>query len=456
MSIFIYSTFIISIIFLFIFGSWYNIQGPFLLQIVMIISTAAAIFSATILIALQPLFSLKPSHTRRTLPHDAEWDREFSEALSSPAAILDGYVVEFVNTPFLQLLGMTGMADQIIGMPFTNLIHPADQQNFAKLTAETTLGKSKNNSTTIRLICADGTTLPSNTSLSKMREENKDNSMLFQFTPISAINPLSDDFESKFNYHSIIDRLEEIVFQLSAEGEIIFINPSWESLLDYKVKHCIGKLLIDFCHPEDKPTLKARLDSLTQGKRTHCSLETRLLTARGHPNWVMLRAKTTSASSGERTSVIGTMADIQNNKKAEASQLANKRSLNSLLSNLPGMVFRCKNDRSWTFEFVSEGCINVTGYGPLELINGSNLTWNLIIHPDDRAGVWESVNQQISVGEEFKLIYRIRTHKGDTKLVQEHGRAIFSSTGELLALEGFITEIPNQRYNVNSLKSTPY
>ncbi len=456
MSIFVFSTLLISIIFLLVFGSWYNIQGPFLLQIVMLISTAVAIFSVAILIVLQPLFSSKSKNTRRSLPHDASWGKEFSEAISSPAAMLEGYVVKFVNTPFLQMLGMTGMADQIIGMPLSNLMHPADHQNFAELSAETSLGKSKENPTTIRLICADGTILPSNVSLSKMREDFKDNSILFQFTPMSAINPLSDDFESQFNYHSIIDRLEEIVFQLSAKGEIIFINPSWENLLDYKVKHCVGKLLIDFCHPEDKPTLKARLDSLTQGKRTHYTLETRLLSSRGYPNWVRLRAKATSTSTGERTGVIGTMTDIQRNKEVDATQLANKRALNSLLNNIPAMVYRCKNDRSWKFEFVSEGCIDVTGYAPLELIDDPNLTWNLIIHPDDRADVWESVNHQISVDKEFKLIFRIITRKGDIKLVQEHGRGIFSSTGELLALEGFITEIPKHQYSVNSLKSIPY
>ena len=456
MSIFIFSTLVISIIFLLVLGSWYNIQGPFLLQIVMLISTAVAIFSVAILITLQPLFSSKSKQKRRALTQEATWGREFSEALSSPAAILDGFIVKFVNTPFLQTLGLAGMADQIIDMPFTNLIHPADHQIFAALTAQTALEKPKNNPTIIRLICADGTTLPSNTSLSIMREGNKDNSMLFQFTPVSAINTLSDDFDSKFNYHSIIDRLEEIVFQLDAQGKIIFLNPAWESLLEYKVKNCFGQSLIDFCHPEDKPNLTAKLDSLTQGKRTNCALETRLLSARGHSNWVMLRAKTTSTASGERSSVIGIMTDIQHNKEAEANQLANKRALNSLLNNIPGMVYRGRNDRSWTFEFVSEGCMDITGYSHLELINDSNFNFNLIIHPEDRSDVWESVNQQISVGEEFKLIYRIKTRSGEIKLVQEHGRAIFSSTRELLALEGFITEIPNQRFNVHNLKSIPY
>jgi PAS domain S-box-containing protein len=450
MSIFIFSTLIISVIFLFILGSWYNIQGPFLLHVVMLVSTAVAIFSAAVLTLIQPVYS-RSSRSRQELPQEAAWGKEVSSALSSPAAVLDGYMVKFVNTPFLQTLGMVGMADQIVGMPFTNLIHPADHQSLAELTVEANMGKTKADPTKIRLLCADGTILPSNASLTRMREDSQSNLMLFQFTPISTIYPLSDDYETQFNYHSIIDRLEEIVFQLNAEGRIIFLNPSWARMLEYKVQDCLDKLLIDFFHPEDKPMLEARLNSLTQGKRTNCTIEARLISVRGDPNWIVMRAKTTSTSIGERTSIIGTMTDIQHNKEAEASQFANRRALNSLLSNIPGMVYRGRNDRSWTFEFVSDGCIDVTGYDPLDLINDPNLTFNLIIHPDDRAAVWESVKQQMSTSEEFKLIYRIVTRKGETKLVQEHGRGIFSSTGELLALEGFITEIPNQRYNVNNL-----
>ena len=196
--------------------------------------------------------------------------------------------------------------------------------------------------------------------------------------------------------------------------------------------------------------LEARLDSLTKGKRSHCTVEARLISVRGDPNWIVMRVKTTSTATGESTSVIGTMTDIQRNKEAEASVVANRRAANSLLSHIPGMVYRCRNDRSWTFEFVNEGCVDVTGYDTFELINNPNLNFNLIIHPDDRAAVWESVKEQISNGEEFKLIYRIITRKGEPKLVQEYGRGIFSGTGELLALEGFITEIPDQRYNVNS------
>lgn len=451
MPVYIFSTLILSVIFLLILCSWYSIQGPFLLHILMLVAAAVVIFSAAVLTLIQPLYFSRSQRSRKPHPQEGTWGREFSSALSTPAAVLDGYMVKFVNTPFLQTLGMAGMSDQIVGMPFTNLIHPADHLDLAELTAEANIGKIKIDPTKIRLICADGSTLPCNASLTRMREDNQNNLLLFQFTPISAISPLSNNYETQFNYHSIIDRLEEIVFQLDAEGKIIFLNPSWENMLEYKVKDCLNKSVINFFHPEDQPMLEAKLNSLNQGKRTHCTIEARLISVRGDSNWIIMRAKTTSTAIGERTSVIGTMIDIQRTKEAEASQFANRRALNSLLSNIPGMVYRGRNDRSWTFEYVSDGCIDLTGYDSLDLINDPNLTFNSIIHPDDRAAVWESVKLQISSGEEFKLIYRIVTRKGETKLVQEHGRGVFSSTSELLALEGFITEIPDQLYSVTSL-----
>ncbi|MGB2831359.1 MAG: PAS domain-containing protein [Methylotenera sp.] len=453
MSIFIFSTLIISIIFLIVLGSWYNIQGPFLLHIVMLISAAIAIFSAAIVIIIQPLLLSKSSRPSRERDREIEWGREVSTTLSSPAAMLDGYIVRFVNTPFLQTLGMVGMADQIVGLPFTNLIHPADHQVFSELIAEAVTNNTKNDPTKIRLICADGTTLPSNASLTRMREDAQNNFTLFQFTPVVTVNPLSSDYESQFNYHSIIDSLDEIVFQLNAEGKIIFLNPKWEHMLEYKVLDCLNKSLIDFVHPEDKPLVEVMLDSLNQGKRSSCTIETRLLSARGDSNWVALRAKTTSTYIVERTSVIGTMINIQSNKEIEAGLISSRRAANSLLNNIPGMVYRGRNDRFWTFEFVSDGCIDITGYDPQDFISNPNLNFNLLIHPDDRTGVWESVKKQLSVGEKFKIIYRIVTRKGETKLVQEHGQGVFSSTGELLALEGFITEIPEAGYRVGSLET---
>ncbi len=72
-----------------------------------------------------------------------------------------------------------------------------------------------------------------------------------------------------------------------------------------------------------------------------------------------------------------------------------ERMLTTLMSNLDGMVYRCRNDAQWTMEFVSEGCYGLTGYRPAELVQNSRISFEDIRHPEDRARVRAEINAAI-------------------------------------------------------------
>ncbi|MBI3621275.1 MAG: EAL domain-containing protein [Nitrospirae bacterium] len=131
-----------------------------------------------------------------------------------------------------------------------------------------------------------------------------------------------------------------------------------------------------------------------------------------------------------------------------------QRMLATLMSNLPGMVYRCLNDRDWTLEFVSDGVLPLTGYRQDELTGKGAVSYGQqIIHPDDQQAVWDQVQAALEQRQPYQLVYRIRTKAGEEKWVWEQGCGIFAAGGALLALEGFITNITDRKRVEEDLRS---
>lgn len=138
-------------------------------------------------------------------------------------------------------------------------------------------------------------------------------------------------------------------------------------------------------------------------------------------------------------------------KRSEATLRETERKLTTLLGNLPGLVYRCRNDRDWTTEFVSKGALSLTGYSPSDLMEG-RVNMGQLIHPDDRESVWSQVQTALKEKRPYELTYRFRPASGGEKWVWEQGQGIFSPSGELLFLEGFVTDITERKLAQEALK----
>ena len=112
-----------------------------------------------------------------------------------------------------------------------------------------------------------------------------------------------------------------------------------------------------------------------------------------------------------------------------------------LFNNLPGMAYRCLNNKSWTMLFVSEGCYELTGYRPEELINDRKISFSELIHKDYREIVFHQAQEALNNKRPFKYSYPIIHKSGREKWVFEHGVGVYTDNGDLLKLDGFISDI---------------
>lgn len=131
----------------------------------------------------------------------------------------------------------------------------------------------------------------------------------------------------------------------------------------------------------------------------------------------------------------------EDQRRAEAALKESERSKTHLLAHLPGIAYRCAFEPEWTMEFVSQGCLALTGYQPEDLIGNKRISFNELICPEYRDAVWAVWQRSVSQGTPFRYEYRMRTASGQVIWVLEMGHAVRRENGEVEALEGIIVDI---------------
>ncbi len=139
----------------------------------------------------------------------------------------------------------------------------------------------------------------------------------------------------------------------------------------------------------------------------------------------------------------------------EPIYLDEARILDTLVHNLDGMAYRCLDDDQWSMLFVSQGCSDLTGHTPRELVRGSQVTWESLTHPEDRVRVRAQIRQALTEGRRYQLQYRIVTRDGHIKWVQERGASVRDETGRPV-MEGFVQDVSDQLRTLEALREAEY
>ncbi|MFO7895976.1 MAG: PAS domain S-box protein, partial [Candidatus Cloacimonadales bacterium] len=128
-------------------------------------------------------------------------------------------------------------------------------------------------------------------------------------------------------------------------------------------------------------------------------------------------------------------------RQSERAQIARtQEKLELLISNLPGIVFRCKTNNNWTMEYLSEGCFAVTGYHRDELLYDREISFAELICAEDEKAVRRNIQQALKDTDNYQIEYRIEHKDGSIIWLSEQGHAIYAAD-QLVALEGFISDI---------------
>ena len=134
----------------------------------------------------------------------------------------------------------------------------------------------------------------------------------------------------------------------------------------------------------------------------------------------------------------------QINERLEAEKVLkfNENRLSTLMGNLPGVIYRCRNDAKLSFEFLNKNDANL--FGPnapsLQISKDVNGLQDMV-HPSDTEIVNKRRSTSAGNGSSYNTVYRIRMGPSRYQYISDRGVCLFDDNEQLIAFEGFISEI---------------
>ncbi len=242
------------------------------------------------------------------------------------------------------------------------------------------------------------------------------------------------------HFDFIIKHGSDIILLLDHDMKIVEANDRAIETYGYPRETVIGMNVAELRTPESVPLLAKQIQEVDIKGSSY--IETTHKRSDGTTFPIEVSVRTVEVEGIKYYQCIG--RDITERKNVEKEMTENNKKLNTIINNLRGVVFLCKDDSEWTMKYISDGIYELAGYLPNEFIDNKIRSFNSIIFPDDKKNVRDEIHKALSTGYLYSIEYRIITSAGNIRWVWERGRGYYEED-KLVALEGFISDITDRK-----------
>ncbi|MBT3754914.1 MAG: PAS domain S-box protein, partial [Candidatus Cloacimonetes bacterium] len=145
--------------------------------------------------------------------------------------------------------------------------------------------------------------------------------------------------------------------------------------------------------------------------------------------------------------------DITQYKEAEKALKESEEQYRSITETIPGAAYKC--DKDWTFNFVSQGFKELTGYPASEIINNKVRSFVSLMFEDDIERINLSLDKAIKRNDPFYFSeYKLKTNSSKIVWVHDSVRIIYDKKGNATSFNGVIIDITEQKNAEEALKES--
>lgn len=256
------------------------------------------------------------------------------------------------------------------------------------------------------------------------------------------LNRLSSQLkESEGLFKAIFEQSPIGIATISTNSQTTKVNPAYIDIISRTNQDIVGNDWKAMTHPQDLKKEEILFSAFLKGEISEYEIEKRLINKMGETFWVKLGISSLNLNDSDDFNYLCLVEDISERKKITEALQESERSKSVLLSHIPGLAYRCLNDEYWTMEFVSDGCLDLTGYRPSDLIGNKTIGYNDLIDSQYRDILRRQWDQVLLKHDNFRAEYQIITQDNQVKWVLELAQGIYDNKGNVIALEGIVIDI---------------
>lgn len=236
---------------------------------------------------------------------------------------------------------------------------------------------------------------------------------------------------------AILNSVSDIIFELSEQGDILFLNNAWLRITGFEPEKTIGQNLFEILHPQDRVEQKDNIAKLVHGDMEPYRNYTRLRASDGTFRSVEL-AISMLRIEDNNTRIVGTITDVEERRRAERALSEAEKKYRTIVENAAGGIYQLTPEGQYLS--ANPALAKILGYSSAEKLLRSirNVNEAIYIDQEERRRFLKKV-----IASDQTQSQELRAEKADGQQiwVYENARAIKNEEGVLLYYEGSIEDI---------------
>ena len=248
---------------------------------------------------------------------------------------------------------------------------------------------------------------------------------------------------------AVIDAVSDIIFETSTDGEILFLNETWQKITGFSAERSLGRNLFDLFYMQDQAEQRSNFAQLVKGKKQGYRAFTRLRTADGNFRAVELAVSMIRQDDNKDLRVVGTITDVEERRRTERALSEAEKKYRAIVENAASGIYQVTPEGHYLS--ANPAMANILGYESTDEIlrDVRNVNTDIYYNARERERQLRDAVRAVGVTVECQ----VRRKDGKIIWVQENLRAVKDEQDQLIYFEGSMDDITQRKETEIALRA---